>query len=251
MPSSRFDDAKARNQRAVAQFEQLRARLEGSDGPIEVTSELRLDIAQIIDHLRAALDYCARELYDRYGQAPKKGGEPRVYFPIAGPSSDWRAVLGRCIPGIIHTRPDLAELLQGMQVARHTNNQWLADLGTLGNENKHVRLTLQSPELRRALRLSDGPTGGFIIPEGRSVTFINIWLGRHYIHGPVKVDVDHPPPGFTGVVEVVPYVALVWHIGARKVDVMPFLLTATQRVAAIIDAVSAAPKATPSEPSVR
>jgi len=249
MPSSGFDDARARVQRAAAQFEELRARLEGSVGPIEVTSELRVDIAQIIDHLRAALDYCAQELYARYGEPPEKGREPKVYFPIVKPSGDFRSVLGKCIPGIIRKRPDLADLLLSMQVASHTGNQWLADLGALANENKHVRLTLQSPDLRRALRLSDGPTGGFIIPEGRSVTFANIWLGPHYIRGPVKVDVDHPPPSFTGVVEVLPYVALVWHIAKRKLDVMPFLLTATQRVASIIDAVRAAAETRPSEAS--
>ncbi len=56
--------------------------------------------AKVLDHLRSALDYWAREGYEYCGRV----AGVTVYFPIAqhGPrQSDFRSLVGRAIPGVL------------------------------------------------------------------------------------------------------------------------------------------------------
>jgi len=112
----------------------------------EVTVELKIAVKEIVDHLRAALDYAAREIAEvgSGGNVTKP-----VYFPIVQrgfAAQNFPSRLEQVVPGIAESRPDLAQLLASFQVFSSPDNDWLPDLATLANENKHEQLSVASKQ---------------------------------------------------------------------------------------------------------
>jgi hypothetical protein len=111
-------------------------------GVIPVAMEIALK--EIVEHLRSALDYCAREICESCG--PVSSGRP-IYFPIVPrgfDAKDFRSRVGKLMPGVMQARPDLLPIFASFQPFSATENGWLADLATLANETKHVSLSINS-----------------------------------------------------------------------------------------------------------
>lgn len=107
-----------------------------------VSVELKIIVKEIFDHLRSALDYCAREICDQCssGRPPKV-----VYFPIVSKSfqrSDFKSRVGKLMPGVLDSRPDLLAALESFQPFASSDNNWIADFASLCNENKHEQLSI-------------------------------------------------------------------------------------------------------------
>ena len=107
-----------------------------------VSVELKIIVKEIFDHLRSALDYCAREICTHCSS----GSSPSlVYFPIVSKGfqrSDFKSLVGKKMPGILNSRPDLLPVLESFQPFSSINNNWLADFASLCNENKHEQLSV-------------------------------------------------------------------------------------------------------------
>lgn len=203
----------------------------------EVSPELRADILDIVSYLRSALDYCARELYERYATPTRKGTRPsHIGFPVLVPPGDWRSLLGSRLHGLEKCRPDLAKLLEGYQVTTAPDNQWLVDLHSLWTESKHDHLGRQVLGSSRRLVIA-----GFLsIAEGANVTVEGSVFDGHVIKGPQRVGVDNPPEDFSGSVEEMSSPAFVWELGGRKLAVLPLLAKAVSGVERIVREVIAA-----------
>jgi hypothetical protein len=134
-----------------------------------VTNEMKIALKEILDHLRSALDYSAREICERIATiAP---GVP-IYFPIAGRSfkaADFKSRVGKLMPGVLTNRPDLEAVLASFQYFSDQKNWWLPDLATLANQTKHEQLSVnevstvnakfeydEAGELRVAMQKQDG-----------------------------------------------------------------------------------------------
>ena len=103
-----------------------------------VSIELKIIVKEIFDHLRSALDYCAREICHQCSSSslPKV-----VYFPIVSRNFqriDFRSRVGKLMPGVLDSRPDLLTVLESFQPFDSVNNNWIADFVTLCNENKQI-----------------------------------------------------------------------------------------------------------------
>ena len=232
-----FSDANTRLARAAERIEALRPCIKRAAADRQASDALRIDLAEVVEHLNAALDYCAQELYQHFGSPPKQGRPPRVYFPVVPPGGDFRSVLGKNIHGLMAARPDIARFIQDCQVSHCADNQWLCDLRTLATESKHAKLNVQDVRQRRALRVG---RPGILVPEGGSVTIENVSIGGHVIKGPEKIDVDHPPSDFDGPVDYVTQPILVWTLEGRHVEVIGFLLHTRNGVRRIIDVLTRA-----------
>ena len=86
---------------------------------------------------------------------------PNVYFPYASLGQTQAAFQSAnrieiCIPGISSSRPDILAKLESYQHYTHPDNRWLPQFMDLNNENKHERLTPQTREEARHLRLASG-----------------------------------------------------------------------------------------------
>lgn len=107
-----------------------------------VSVDMKIALKEILDHLRSALDYAAREVCDACGAATLSGP---IYFPIVSRSfrsADFRSRVGKLMPSVLENRPDLLPILASFQPFADAENGWLADLATLSNETKHEQLSV-------------------------------------------------------------------------------------------------------------
>ncbi len=183
--TNRFTQAESLVQRAKVQSATCQRAYERSLHARHVDSELLVEIKQILEGLRSALDYCARELYERFGSSTKA---PRIYFPIlrrGAEASDFAKLLDGNIPGLAAKRGDLGTLLSSFQMSADPSNGWLPDLATLCNQNKHEQLTPQTRRESPELRISSGGAG-IRIGQGASISVgagASIRVGSGFIGG--------------------------------------------------------------------
>jgi hypothetical protein len=143
--STRFDMADSLVHRARERYAEFEGHQREAQRLGKVTPDLQLTAKEVIDHLRSALDYCAKEMHERCGGA----AGAKVYFPIAPRGfspSKFRSLVGSKIPGLRESRGDLVPVLESFQAFFAVENDWLPVLATLSNENKHERLSAQQQE---------------------------------------------------------------------------------------------------------
>jgi hypothetical protein len=114
----------------------------------EVSADLQAEIKSILDNQRTPLDYIARELVDRFGQA-RSGA--KVYYPSAPKQSDFASQMRGWMPGVAAHRPDIAAVIGGHQPFQ-PNHEWMGWLWFLANENKHEMLSPQTRAETRRVR---------------------------------------------------------------------------------------------------
>ena len=78
---NRFDQAKALVERCKDLLPQIAAEYESSlHQKQEIEPGLLIDIKNLMENLRSAMDYAAHELFDTYGHSTRSN--PRIYFPF-------------------------------------------------------------------------------------------------------------------------------------------------------------------------
>ena len=185
--TDRFEHASGLVKDAKRRLGEVKNSYEKSLMEKEVSIDLRIAIKNVLDNLRSALDYAARELRERY--SPSSGSKGRVYFPIAAKGSDFRSLVGKNIPGLLKKLPDLLPVLESFQQFFSPSNSWLPDLATLSNENKHERLTPQTrTESERVVARSQA---GTVIWNPSAVRFGS---GVHIGGAPVDPKTQLPVP---------------------------------------------------------
>ncbi|WP_454859052.1 hypothetical protein [Rhizobium binxianense] len=105
-----------------------------------VDEEMQIVTKEILDHLRAALDYCARQVWQELSGKPLGAA---IYFPIAregAKSSDFPALMNARMPGVLAASPEAVQELASMQEFSEQTNVWLPELATLANQAKHEHL---------------------------------------------------------------------------------------------------------------
>jgi len=205
----------------------------------EVKGRLLVEIKNLLENLRSALDFTARGLFEKYGTSTKV--DPNIYFPYARLNQD-RATFEKskridtCIPGLSTSRADIADRLLAMQHFSAPSNRWLPEFMDLNNENKHKRLTPQTRRETKELRISSGGAS-ISMGEGASIsmgagTSISFGSGS-IIRGGQVFDVNRPPrvegPASAEVIRWISF-----HFDTTGQPVMPFLDTAVKGVAAIL-----------------
>jgi len=237
----RFAQADALVAKAKSQAQSCQKEYERSLADKSVHTGLLIDIKQVIDGLRAALDYCARELFERHGRSE---GDPKVYFPIprkGALAKDFPKFLNAKIPGLAAARPDLAKLLESFQEFASPDNAWLPDLATLSNENKHENLTPQTRTETKELRIESLGVG-ISLGHGAAISLDpggSIQVGGAILPGNQLIT----PGGAVAVrgpanVQHIIWVAFLFD--SIKQPVIPFLERATVGVGGIVAAVRAA-----------
>lgn len=205
----------------------------------EVKGHLLVEIKNLLENLRSALDFAARGLFEKYGTSTKS--DPNIYFPYARLDQDRAAFekskrIEACIPGLLASRPDIVDRLLAMQHFAAPSNRWLPEFMDLNNENKHERLTAQTRRETKELRISSGGAS-ISMGEGASIsmgagTSISFGSGG-IIRGGQVFDVNRPPRvEGPASVEVIRWIS--FHFDATGQSVIPFLETAVKGVGGIV-----------------
>lgn len=106
----------------------------------EISTELQVTTKEILDHLRAALDYCARQVWQDFSATPPGA---IIYFPIAregAKASDFASLMNAKMPGVPAASPSALAAFADMQAFADPANIWLPELATLVNSAKHEHL---------------------------------------------------------------------------------------------------------------
>ena len=142
-----FDDANTLVEHVENELPKLQHAYDESLDEKNIKPQLLVDIKNVMENLRSALDFAAHGLFDRYGNSKKTN--PNIYFPYSRLGQDLAAFrasnrIETCIPGIAATRPDIVAALESYQHFSDPKNEWLPLFMVLNNENKHQRLTPQT-----------------------------------------------------------------------------------------------------------
>jgi hypothetical protein len=109
-----------------------------------VPDEGQIVVKEILDHLRAALDYCAQQVWTQLSGQPLSA---KVYFPIAregAVEADFLSVMNRHMPGVAGVSAPAYETFKSFQAFAGKGNEWLPELATLVNQTKHDHLAVAS-----------------------------------------------------------------------------------------------------------
>ena len=233
-----FDEAKNFVRHSKEMLPQLEAAYEISLHNQKIERNLRINIKNLMENLRSALDYSAHGLFDKYGSS--SNANPNIYFPYALATqtlSEFRAKdrIEKSIPGISSSRADIVAVLESYQHFSGSNNQWVPVFMELNNKNKHQQLTPQIIHEHRGIKLTTGNStltaaGIDVMPGGKFV--VN---GKEIAPGEYNADnlpVIDPPAEVTGTR---------WesfYFSSNNEEVLPFLRRAIEGVESIVNALS-------------
>ena len=240
---SYFDDARVLLDHAREDLTKIHKEYEASLSQKAIKPTLLVEIKNLMENLRSALDFSAHGLFDKYGSSTKKN--PRIYFPYATADQDLSAFrranrIDVCIPGLAATRPDIVTLIEDLQHFGRASMSWVPDFMALNNENKHQRLTPQVRRESKELRISGG--GASIgLGQGASISIgrgASISIGGAVIRGGQTFDVNNPPVVQGGKTEVITWVSFDFEEVGRPV--LPLLTEAVRGVGEILDELESA-----------
>ncbi len=233
-----FDDAKALVEHAASELPKLQKAYDASLSEKSVKPTLLIEIKNVMENLRSALDFSAHGLFDKYGVSSR--ANPNIYFPysrLGQSQADFQRSnrIESCIPGIATSRPDIVAKLESYQSFASTNNEWLPKFMELNNENKHSRLTPQTREEARQLTLQSGGMSISLGP-GCSISMgqgTSIQMGGMSIPGGQHISGDNPAQFFgAGTQMVTIWVSFKFQSNGELV--IPFLTTAVARTKEIV-----------------
>lgn len=194
-----------------------------------VGSGLKVDVKNLCENMRSALDYIAHDIRDTYcgGANPRS----RFYFPIFETRAAFDSQVEAWYPGLKATAPELWNYLEGIQPYQ-AEYGWLGTFNSVNNQNKHGNLVAQTRTETEQVRVS---TQG-----GGSVTWTpqNVKFGSGvYIGGvPVNPSTQMPVPHSSQKVEKVTWVD--FRFVDEEVSALGLLrqtLVGVQRIVADVD----------------
>lgn len=173
---SAFDDAKSLVQHTQEELPKIKQAYDASLAAKTIAPPLLVEIKNVCENLRSALDFTAHGLLERH--CVPGGKKPKIYFPYATAKQsrvefEKSGRIETCIPGLAAKRPDLADLLLEMQHFGSKGYKWLPIFMDLTNENKHQRLVPQIRKESKELRISGGGAA-ISLGQGASI-FFRIW----------------------------------------------------------------------------
>jgi hypothetical protein len=239
---SHFDDAKALVNHAKSALPKLEQNYQSSLNEKTIKPSLLIDIKNITENLRAALDYSARRLVTRYGSS--KQTNPKIYFPYAAVGMTQAAFRASkrievCIPGITKNRPDIVARLESYQHFADPVNRWLRLFMDLNNENKHEKLTQQTRKEERMLRIeSAGVRLKLRGEKARMLIEGQACIGDLSFLGDQTVTVDQPAAMYgVGTQTIIVWVSFTFDSNGEQV--LPFLTSAVCKVEQIVNDLAA------------
>lgn len=239
---SYFDDAKELVKHAENQFGKIKKVYEQSLHKRSIEPELLIEIKNLMENLRSALDFTAHGLFNKYGNSTKSG--LKIYFPYATENqskSDFQKQNGieKCIPGLSTSCPDIVGKIESYQYFSDPNNRWLPQFMHLCNENKHQQLTPQKRAEIKELKLTSGGTS-ISLGESASISMgsgAQIRMGGMIIPGGQKFDVNNPPVTIgSGTKEIITWVS--FYFSSNNQPVIPFLKQCIDGIKKIVEELS-------------
>ena len=220
--------------------------------------QLLVQIKNLLENLRSALDYLAQNVFDCFCTSPTSGKAISVYFPIlrrgATPTDFANFANGR-FPGLRDNAPAVYECFESYQFYKSPANEWLLQFNDLCQQNKHEQLSPQTRHEERGTRFSDktgasvtwnegvqfGPGGSLVfkpggklrLGPGGSVGFTG--SGMRVLGRPVDPHAQAPAEDAESRLKRIAWVD--FRFDSVGTSVFPFLRDCVDKVSDIVDRV--------------
>lgn len=164
---ARQESIKAQLKRASESLPKMEREYNDSLHEQTISEELKLDIQSFCGHLRASLDYLAKDIVEKF--CPNANPRDNLYFPITSDTASFTRIMTRSYPDLFANCPDLYNFLESLQPYIKVENLWLSQFNKLNNENKHNDLVEQTRTETKTVKVT-GQSGGSV-SWGPGVTF--------------------------------------------------------------------------------
>lgn len=237
-----FDEAKELVGHAANEMPKLEKAYQAALHEQNIKPAMLIEIKNVMENLRSALDFTAHGLFDKYGSSSR--ANPNIYFPYALASQSQAEFqranrIEACIPGLAAVRPDIVAKIESYQHFAGLDNRWLPLFMELNNENKHQRLTPQKREEQRSLEIASGGVSMSLGP-GCSISMgpgTLIQMGGMHIPGGQVIS-GNSPARYMGTGEQRVTIWVSFHFSTNNEPVVPFLKNAIKKIGGIVDELS-------------
>lgn len=182
-----------------------------------ISEEIKIDIKNIFENLRSALDYLAHDISEHLADSQPD----RLYFPIRQSLSEFEKVMTKDYPGVKEKSPEVFTILEK---AQPYNDSWLGQFNALNNNNKHQDLVEQTRIESRRVSVTS-PTGGGGVSWGAGVTFGS---GVRVMGVPIDPRTQLPVPNNQVKTEIVTWVDFKFKDNGASVT--PFIQASIEKV---------------------
>lgn len=177
---------------AKQDFEKIKNEYQKSLQDEEISSSLRISIKNCLENIRSSLDYLGYQISEE--NCPKNNS--KIYFPIFfNDKQSFDKFMTKTYPNLDSNNSKLYSKIESIQYyINPSENEWMKDLVTLVNENKHRKLTPQTRTQRKQLNISSGGAG-ISLGGGASIKLgggASIRMGGKTIYGGQTISPDNP-----------------------------------------------------------
>jgi hypothetical protein len=174
--------------KAQDQLKAIRAEYDRSLHAQQIEPALKIDIKNLCENLRSALDYIAHDIREKHCSAANP--KDRFYFPILPDAQTFAKQATQWFPGLTGTCPALLTLLESIQPYQ-PGYEWLGRFNRLNNENKHGNLVEQTR--KETHRITASTPGVTVSWDPASVRFgAGVFIGGVPVNPATQIPVPHP-----------------------------------------------------------
>jgi len=186
--SNRKTAIEALIQRSERDFAAVRSAYVESLKALSISAELRIDIKNLFENLRSALDYLAKDIHEKY--CPNANPNARFYFPILPSAPQFQGQTNNWFPGLNVGCADLWNYLESIQ-PYNPGAEWLGKFNRVNNENKHESLVEQTRIETQRVNVSFG--GGCVSWDAGAVQFgPDVYIGGVPVDTRTQMPFPHP-----------------------------------------------------------
>lgn len=197
----------------------------------DIAPSLQIDIKNLMENLRSALEYIARDIYEKLIQTVRNAkSQPEVsniYFPYGKDENDFKSAIGRNLPNLDSISAPVFSLIECIQPHK-CGNSWLYDFCNIVNDNKHNSLTPQTRKERKSYKVGlrggktaiSAPAGAIKAPPRA------IRIGNQPVIFDPSTGIPYPTPGLQ--VEVTTWIS--FRFTDTKLEVLSLLKLAHKEI---------------------
>ena len=175
--------------KAEEQLAAIRATYEQSLQKHQVDARLKVEIKNLCENLRSALDYLAHDIREKY--CSTSNPKDRFYFPILPNAASFKSTAGSWFPGLDTSFPQIWGCLESVQPYQ-VGFSWIGSFNKLNNENKHGDLVEQIRKETHQVNVSM-QSGGRVTWNPGSVKFgAGVRIGGVPVNPDTQMPVPHP-----------------------------------------------------------
>jgi len=176
--------------KAEKQYSSIKNKYESNLAQRSVSEDLSIDIKNLCENLRSALDYLAHDIREIHCSSANK--KDKIYFPIFLDINQFTNKMSHWYPGLDTACANLWNYLESVQPYHGESTIWLHYFNRLNNENKHDSLVPQTKSERERVHVNIR-SGGSVSWDSSAVRFgKGVYIGGVPIDPLTQMPIPHP-----------------------------------------------------------